>query len=245
MNISGLGSSELFSQAVFAGMTSGGPGRSANGSATNAGVSLSNDTINTVMDDTTNYTLGTSVDYLMYQLNSAVLGPTTSAAGAQGAIDTYTQSLAFSNVYDSPYTAPSAQFLSDLSALKNDANAGDWAAARTDLAQAKQDEPLSVADGMAAAKGNGDTAGEAALVVEATANMSDALVANGYTPTAARDEADAIAMNGFFGSSSGDSASIKAWLDAMVDLTKDSGNGNSATGQGGVSAPTASTVNVL
>jgi hypothetical protein len=64
-----------------------------------------------------------------------------SLAGVQDAIDTYTSSLASPNVYGSAYSAPSASFLADLNALKNDAESNDLSAAVADLAKAKADAP--------------------------------------------------------------------------------------------------------
>lgn len=240
MNISGFGNSDFNeiaapgsprnSAPTGAGSSIGGP---ANSTESNA---LTNDEVNTVMDETTNYAIGTSVNYLFYRLNPAVQARSGSSTDVQSAVDNYLQSLASSNVYDSSYTAPSSQFLGALSALKSDAGAGDWDAAQIDLAQARQNAPLSVADGISLAIAKGDTAGEAALMAEGTANMRDALAAYGYSQTAATAEADAITINGLVGPSNPDARSILTRLDQIIDLATGLADGSSPAGDGNAAA---------
>ncbi|MGA3133176.1 MAG: hypothetical protein ABSD59_20445 [Terracidiphilus sp.] len=119
-----------------------------------------------------------------------------SLAGVGSAIDTYTSSLSSSNVYDSSYTTPSAKYLTDLTSLKTSAASGNINEAQADLATAKLAAPDSVAGGISTAISEGDTAGEAGLIVEGTANFSGYLATQGYSSKGASAEASAITING-------------------------------------------------
>jgi hypothetical protein len=137
-----------------------------------------------------------STGSLFYAVNQDVQYPTKHLSSVGSAVDAYTSSLAGSNVYDSSYTTPSAQFLTDLANLKTAAASGNQADTESALAAAKADAPDGVADGEATAVAKGDTAGLAALQVEATANISDYLKTQGYSSKGATAEASAVIING-------------------------------------------------
>jgi hypothetical protein len=238
LSISGLGSSTALSDLFASARTSSSAKPAGNAATFNDGISVTNDSDNIVQDDTTNYTIGTSVNYLFYQVNAGIQSTSGSFAGVENAIDRYTQSLPTSNVYDSPYTAPSAQFLSDLATLKSDAGAGNLANVKTDIVQAEKDVPLSVAGGADLAIATGDTAGLAALMVEGTENMSDALAAYGATPSAAAAEANAITINGLVGPSNGDAQSVQERLSEIIDVATGLAGSTASSGHG--AAPTSS-----
>ncbi|MBB6143348.1 hypothetical protein HNQ77_001292 [Silvibacterium bohemicum] len=158
-------------------------------------VSLSTESIDFALGGDANTVNASNADSLFSVLNTDILN-SDNLAGVGSAIDTYTSSLSSSNVYDSPYTTPSAQYLTDLSDLKNAAASGNLGEAQSILATAKLAAPDNVAGGISTAISKGDTAGEAALMVEGTANISDYLVQQGYSATSAAAEASAITING-------------------------------------------------
>jgi len=172
----------------------------AGGSGSNT-ISLGTSTIDFALSGSTTTEVNTDANHLFSVLDTDVLGSeyrggSNNLAAVGGAIDTYTSSLSSSNVYDSSYTTPSSQFLSDLTALKTAAASGNLQEAQTELAQAKLAAPDDVASGAAAAISHGDAAGEAALTVEGTANISDYLATQGYSSAGAEAEASAVTING-------------------------------------------------
>jgi hypothetical protein len=160
-----------------------------------ASISLSTATIDFAIRGESGTDQGANAEGLFSILNSDILYD-PNLGGVGSAIDTYTSSLAGSNVYDSPYTTPTAGYLADLASLKTAAASGNLTESESLLATVKLAAPNSVAGGISTAIAEGDTAGEAALIVEGTANISDFLAANGYSPTGAEAEADAITING-------------------------------------------------
>jgi hypothetical protein len=158
-------------------------------------ISLSMDTINFALSgDADNVQASNSLS-LFSVLNANILDY-SNLAGVGSAIDKFTNSLASSNVYDSPYTAPSAKYLSDLSELKTAAASGDQAKSESLLATAKIDAPDNVAGGISTAIAKGDIGSEAGLVEEGTANIGDFLATHGYSIAGAATEAAAITING-------------------------------------------------
>lgn len=157
-------------------------------------VSLSTDTIVFAERGVTENQQASNVDSLFSTLNTNILdSPNLAAVGS--AITKYTDSLASSNLYDSPYTAPSAKYLSDLSALKTAAASDNQQQSESLLATAKLDAPENISSAMATATSTGDTAGEAVLWQEVTHNMSDFLATQGYSSAGAAAEASAVTLN--------------------------------------------------
>ncbi len=165
---------------------------SAEGIAT---VSLSQDSVSFAINGESDNFKASNYLSLFSVLNANILDY-SNLAGVGSAIDTYKASLASSHVYESSYTAPSAKYLADLSDLKTTAASGNQARSEALLAKAKFDAPDSVAGGIAMAESKGDGAGEAGLMVEGTANMSDFLATHGYSASGAATEAAAVTING-------------------------------------------------
>jgi hypothetical protein len=138
--------------------------------------------------------LASNAGYLFSQLNQSILY-TGTTSGVGSAIDTYTQSLASSNVYDDAATAPSDKFLSDLATIKADASKGDLAGAAQALQAGKYDSPDNVAGAFSSAYDRGDVAAETSLTVEAAANTSDNLIAEGYSALDAERASIAFTIN--------------------------------------------------
>ena len=158
-------------------------------------VSLGTDSINFALSGDADNVKASNYLSLFSVLN-ANIQDSNNLSGVGSAIDTYTSSLASSNVYDSSYTAPTPQFLADLAKLKTAAASGSREESEFVLTAAKLDAPDSVAGGIATAASNGDTAGEANLLVEGTANINSFLAGHGYSSKAAVTEAAAIIING-------------------------------------------------
>ncbi|MBB5061631.1 hypothetical protein HDF16_006367 [Granulicella aggregans] len=159
-------------------------------------ISLSTDSIDFALNGEAPDIEASTANSLFYAVNQDVLYPTKNLASVGNAVDAYTNSLAGSNVYDSSYTTPSAQFLTDLANLKTAAASGNQADTESALATAKADAPDDVTTASATAIARGDTSGLAALQVEATANIRDNLKAKGYSSQDATAEAIAIEING-------------------------------------------------
>src|ERR1035441_4234152 len=98
MNVSDLGSSKALHDLFATAQKSTAASSSPDTTNFTDTISLTNDADNIVQNDTTNATIGTSVNYLFYQLNAGILAPSGNFAGVDSAIDTYTQSLPTSNV---------------------------------------------------------------------------------------------------------------------------------------------------
>ncbi len=147
---------------------------------------------------------------------SVYLGVSRNLAGVGSAIDKYTSSLSSSNVYDSSYTTPSSQFLSDLADLKTAAASGNFQEAETDLVQGEHDAPMSVGNAEATALAAGDTAGFASLEVEGAANISDNLVWLGCSVAGAQAEASFITINGISESAGNTSSSTSQTLSQEI-----------------------------
>ena len=158
-------------------------------------ISLSTDNIDFALRRDAPTTDASNHLLLSFALNSEILS-SKNLADVGSTIDAYTNSLAGSNVYDSAYTAPSAKFLADLNDLKTAAEAGNQTAAESALAAEKADAPDNVGGGEATAIATGNIAGVAGLQVEATANISDYLSTQGYSPIEAVAEASAVIING-------------------------------------------------
>ncbi len=184
-SISGLGSSGNYATGAQSRL---------NATASNS-VSLSTDTIDFALSGDAATVQASNANSLFSVLNANILDY-NNLAGVGSAIDTYTKSLPNSNVYDSSYTAPSAKYLTELANLKTVAASGNRKEAESVLAAAKLDAPDNVAGGISTAISRGDTAGEAGLVVEGTANISDFLSTHGYSAAGARAEASAVTING-------------------------------------------------
>lgn len=76
------------------------------------------------------------------------------------------------------------------------AASGNREEAESVLAVAKLDAPDSLAGGIATTISKSDKAGEAGLMVEGTANITDFLSTQGYTAAGAAAEASAITIHG-------------------------------------------------
>lgn len=228
MSISGVG----YSAGDFSSIQTNPP--AGNTGAANS-ISLSEQTITAVSNGTVQYSIASNPNHVLFLLNEQIVN-SDSLDGVQNAIDNYTGSLAGSNVYDSPYTTPSAKFLNDLGAIKSAAAAGNLGAAKSILAAAKLAAPDTVAGGIAEAHSAGDVAAEAALMMEAGANMSGYLVTQGYTPAEANAESDAILLNvhGFVGTAD---TLPQTQLDQITDLAQSLASGTTSTGQGRIPSP--------
>jgi hypothetical protein len=200
-------------------------------------VSLSTDTIDFAIGGVTANQQASNADSLFSTLNANILDyPNLSGVGS--AITKYTDSLASSNVYESSYTAPSAKYLADLSALKTAAASGNQQKSESLLAKAKLDGPDNVAGGISTAISRGDTAGEAVLVAEGTNNMSDFLATQGYSSTGATTEAAAITINGFsLGAANTTTSTPQSRLQQISDLAEYAAD-NQATSQAGTATTT-------
>jgi hypothetical protein len=208
------------------------------------GTDASNAALLSVVDGASKYLDPSNANFLLTQLNESILDA-GDFTGVQGAIDTYTQSLPSSNVYESAYTAPSSAFLSDLKSLEGDANAGDLGAAESDLAQAKLDAPDSLPDAAGLAVAKGDTEGLAGLVVEGESNISDYLLSLGYATVDANTEADAITINGLVGPANGTQQASQARLNQVVDLAAGIASKTVAEAHGAATAASEPLFNVV
>lgn len=128
------------------------------------------------------------------QLNSSVFAGDLS--GAQTALTNYTQALQNSNYDMSSLTAPTAKFMSELSALGTAIQGGDLSQVKTAYLAAQHDAPDNVGGAFAVASESGDTAAMAGVAQEAVANMTDNLTALGYTSANAAIEANIIEIGG-------------------------------------------------
>jgi hypothetical protein len=191
-------------------------------------IDLTQDSINSALDATSDSTNASNSNFLIYNLNASITNA-GDFTGAQTAIDTYTQSLPTSNVYDSSYTAPSAQFLKDLATIRSAAGSGSLEAAQSALAAAKLDAPSGVADGIAEASANGDKGEEVNLFLEGNANITDSLVARGYTLSDAHAESDAIDINGFISNSLGTTRVDATQQAQITDLARSAATAENTT----------------
>jgi len=158
-------------------------------------------------------------------------------SSVQSEIDTYTNSLASSNVYESVYSAPSASFLADLKALKSDAASGNLTAAASDLGKAKLAAPQYFMGAVEA----GDTAGEASIIQEGTNDTADYLQTQGYSAVNAKAEANAITLAftpslGLGGSTAGEPPSDPTVTSEITSLATSAATRDSST-TGGTSDP--------
>ncbi len=213
--------------------------KNAPSSTGNDSISLTSDTINSVLNGMRTYGDSSNAYFLFSKLNAGILyaGDLTDV---QSAIDTYTNSLPSSNVSESSYTAPSAKFLKDLDTLKSAANSGNLADTESALAQAKLDAPDDVSGGMGTAAAKGDAAGETSLLLETRSNIAGSLVTQGYTPGGAQAEANAIVINGFFvgKDTKSDPLSVQTRDDQIRDLARSVANKTPSTQSGSI--PTSS-----
>jgi hypothetical protein len=190
MTITGVSSS------IFADLQARSTSASSKAVSATDSISLSTESIDFALNGEAPAVEESTPNFLFYNVNEDVQYPTKNLAAVGSAVDAYTNSLASSNVYDSSYTTPSAQFLTDLANLKAAAASGNQADTESALAAAGNDAPGTVSDGESIAIATGDTAGFAGLEVEATANISDYLKTQGYSSNQATAEASAIIING-------------------------------------------------
>jgi hypothetical protein len=155
--------------------------------------SLNDEALYNLVTNVSKFTQSSNSDYLLNNVNQSIYSG--NAADVQSAIDTYTQSLPNSAVYDSPYTAPSAQFLKDLTAIKNDASSGNLAAAAADFQTAKSDSPENTTGGISAAYEKHDTSAIAAIALEGTVNTAHYLASQGLSTADANAQAIAFTVN--------------------------------------------------
>jgi hypothetical protein len=197
------------------------------------------DSLNSVLNGTSKNSSDSNAGYLFSKLNTSILY-TGDLSGVQSAIDTYTQSLPSSNVYMSSYTAPSAQYLNDLTALGSAANGGNLVDTELALAKAKLDAPEGISAGVSIAASRGDTAGETGLFMEAASSMADYLITQGNTSVDAHTEANTIVINAvsLVGKTSSDPLSAQTRLAQITDLASSVANEHASTKHGAV--PTSS-----
>ncbi len=207
------------------------------------GTDASNAALLSVVNGAVRYTDSSNPDFLLNNLNASILGE-GSLTGVQLAIDTYTESLPSSNVYESAYTTPSSAFLGDLKALESDASSGNLGAARSDLAQAKLDNPGTGGDGISRALAKGDTAGEADIEIEAASGVADYLVSLGYTSADAHTEADAIEISGLVGQTNSTPQAAQTRLNQIADLATSVAKSTPLIAQGTLPAPSSPLFNV-
>lgn len=142
-------------------------------------------------------------------------------SSAQSALNAYNQILPSSNLYMSSATTPSAQFLSDLTAVGSALASGDVAGAQAAFQTAQADHPESVAAAVSSARGNlladttdavqalADSSNLSGVVYgqlstdqtnldslsrEQSANISDYLATQGYSAANASMYANAVAL---------------------------------------------------
>jgi hypothetical protein len=142
-------------------------------------------------------------------------------SSAQSALNAYNQILPSSNLYMSSATTPSAQFLSDLTAVGSALASGDVTGAQAAFQTAQADHPESVAAAVSSARGNllADTTDAVqaladssslsgvdygqlstdqtnldSLSREQSANISDYLATQGYSAADANMYANAVAL---------------------------------------------------
>jgi hypothetical protein len=168
---------------------------------------------------------------------------------AQTALDDYTKSLSTSNVSMSAATTPSDKFLNDLQTLGNALKAGSLVDARTALASAKDHAPFTAAQavywaesqadldgwitvyslthpGSSPPKWNqltSDITGLDSALREMGVNLTDALVALGYSQSDA--ETYSTALTGISNGSSEDNANLDAarseqWKQELIGYAK-------------------------
>lgn len=208
----------------------------ATGAPSTDSISLSSDYIQSV-DNGLLETTDPSNYLSMFSVLNANILDYPNLAGVGSAIDTYTNSLSSSNVYDSSYTAPSAKYLADLANLKSAAAAGNMVESKSLLATAKLDAPESVAGGLSTAISKGDATGEANLMMEGTANMSGYLANHGYSSAGAMAEAVALAINGLSeNADNASSSSVQMRLQQISDLAVYVAH-NQENNQSGIPAP--------
>jgi hypothetical protein len=140
----------------------------------------------------------------------------------------------------SSYTAPSAQYLNDLTALGSAANGGNLVDTELALAKAKLDAPEGISAGVSIAASRGDTAGETGLFMEAASSMADYLITQGNTSVDAHTEANTIVINAvsLVGKTSSDPLSAQTRLAQITDLASSVANEHASTKHGAV--PTSS-----
>jgi hypothetical protein len=191
--------------------------------------------VNSVLDRTDTFTKDSASYHILNQLNQDLFSG--NVTGVQSQIDTYTNSLASSNVYESTYSAPSASFLADLNALKNDVASGDLTGANSELGKAKLASPQY----FLGAYNAGDTAGEASIIQEGTDNVAEYLQTQGYSAVDAKAEANAITFAytpslGLGGSTAGEPSSDPIVTGQITSLATSAATLDSST-TGGTSDP--------
>jgi len=196
--------------------------------------------VNTVLNGVGALEQNSNAGYLFSNLNASILDQ-GNLTNVQSEIDTYTESLSSSNVYENTYTAPSASFLADLNSLKSDAAAGNLTAATSDLAKAKLVGPDNVRDAVWDATWSGDTAGAAGAILEGTNNIADYLQTQGSSAVNAKAEANAITLAftpslGLGGSTAGEPPSDPTVTSEITSLATSAATRDSST-TGGTSDP--------
>lgn len=243
MLISGLGASDnsnpVTNSVANSSVNSSLSGNSATGT-TDDGISLDLQYVNSVLDGASALDQNSNAGYLFSNLNSSILTQ-GNLTNVQSEIDTYTQSLSSSNVYESTYTTPSASFLADLNSLKSDAATGNLSAAQSDLAKAKLAGPDNVRDAVWDATWSGDLAGEASAIQEGTDNVAEYLQTQGYSAVDAKAEANAITFAytpslGLGGSTAGEPSSDPIVTGQITSLATSAATLDSST-TGGTSDP--------
>jgi hypothetical protein len=151
-------------------------------------------------------------------------------AGAQTALATYIQILPTAPESLSPLTAPSTQFLNDLTNLGSALQSGDLASARSIFKTAQYDAPDNITGAFAVAYDTGNTGAEATLSLEATQNDTGELISLGYTPVNAKIEANIIEIAAVAGLGTGSSQASSAQTNQLIiDLAKDVASGPQLT----------------
>jgi len=130
----------------------------------------------------------------------------------------------------SPLTAPSTQFLSDLTALGNALQSGNLATAKSVFQTAQYDKPDNVGGAYAMAYDTGNTGAEATLSLEAVENTTAELTWLGYTPANAKIEANIIQISAVAGLGTGSSQFDSSQTNQLItDLAKDVSSGPELT----------------
>lgn len=163
-----------------------------------------------------NATRSSNINYMFYNVEQSIRSG--DSAGVQSAIDTYTQSLPDSAVYNSIYTAPSAQFLDDLAAIKNDAKKGNLEAATADIQTAQYATPDATTGGISLAFDQHNSSAIAAIEQEGTVNTAHYLASQGLTTTDANTEALSFTINSVVDHSNNTGIAAQRQTDQITDL---------------------------
>lgn len=147
-------------------------------------------------------------------------------SSSQTALNTYTQTLSASNYSMSSLTAPSAQFLSDLTTLGSALTAGNVADAQSAFATAQKDAPLDVSSAIALAFSDAEADGGLTVQgIEASSSLSGVNYGQLSNDTATLDSTlrEGVANISSFLATQGFSASdASSYASAMLNISNGS-----------------------